>query len=454
MEKILNHINLKKYLIECENILIISKNNNVFKLLNEFKIEINIIDGNNNLDNINIDYNICFVDSMYNDLNKLSKIIKKYIILFGIENNENIKSFMESNDDWIYNNDDWTFENNMVIIKKKEENEKNIICVIKENAFFYNPKSFELFDYYFNLNYKMVKKNINTINNFIEEKNKINNIIVFIYDTILNEFDYFVLKYIQEHKKIDCKIFILTQDWWVASKLKHIKEKHFKKDILKTNNYNLIINVDNVEMLFDFNDINCLEYKSNIICFNYWGIYKSSIMNFNVNPIKKIMISGCLDRYCYYERQHLKYLNNKYIYVYEYNNNDISGCIKNNNFSMELNKYLCCFSSSIHVANIKYKKMMNTHIILLKTFEILASGSLLIVPDYEEFYLKKIGLIKGEHYLTLNFNENLNEQINNLFNESNISNINNIRLCGYNHAINNLTNKQKFIEMNEIFTKS
>lgn len=74
---------------------------------------------------------------------------------------------------------------------------------------------------------------------------------------------------------------------------------------------------------------------------------------------------------------------------------------------------------------------MNAHTILLKLFEILASGSLLI-SHYKEPYLRKIGLVKGEHYLTLNFNYNndMNKQINNLLKEDNISNINKIRYNG------------------------
>lgn len=40
-------------------------------------------------------------------------------------------------------------------------------------------------------------------------------------------------------------------------------------------------------------------------------------------------------------------------------------------------------------SNIKQGKIQNTHIVLLKNFKILASGSLLLVPNYEEPYLKK-----------------------------------------------------------------
>jgi hypothetical protein len=190
------------------------------------------------------------------------------------------------------------------------------------------------------------------------------------------------------------------------------------------------------------------------VIFNYWGIYKSSIIKYNNVPIKKILITGNTLSRNYPERNLMCHLDNHNIEIYDYNNNDIK--TDNINFSKKLNEYLCCFTSSVHVVNIKLRKIQNTHIILLKNYEILASGSLLLVPDYEEPYLKKIGLIKGEHYLTLNFNYNnddMNKQINNLLNEDNIQNINKIRYNGYKYAINNLTNKQRFNELNKIFTE-
>lgn len=199
------------------------------------------------------------------------------------------------------------------------------------------------------------------------------------------------------------------------------------------------------------------EHENNIICYNFWGIYNQAIIKFNVEPIKKILISGNNILKRYPERYYLSCLknNNNNINVYKYNTNNIVN--DNNNFNFVLNKYLCCFVSSVYVRNKKYKKSLNTHTILLKNYEVLASGSLLLVPDYEELYLKKIGLVKSEHYLTLNFNYNnddMNKQINNLLKEDNISNINKIRYNGYIYAINNLTNKQRFEELNEIFMKS
>jgi hypothetical protein len=445
---------LTKYLTKCENILLMSSDQNIIKFIGEYNIKTYCIDKIENIKNIEENYDIIFNDLINLDLNYLTKLTKKFIILSNIKNYNDIKLFMELNDDWIYNNDDWTFKNNLTIIKRKEEHEKNIICIIKENAKFYNPKSFELFNYYFNNNYKMVNKNMDNIGYFIDEKNKKNNVLIFIHDTYLDNFDFYVLKHIQNQKKNEHQIYIIIQDWWVAANYKRVTEENFRKDILKANNYKIIVIVDNVEILADFNNTNCLEFKNNIICYNYWGIYKSSIIEFNKDPIKKIFISGCMAKNNYPERRRLKSLNNEYIYVYEYNYNDVNNT--NNNYSEELNKYLCCFSSSVYVVNIKYGRIENTHLVLLKTFEILASGSLLLVPDYEEPYLEKLGLINKKHYLTLKFDKNdhnMHIQINNLFANDNLLNINNIRYNGYNYAINHLTNEQRYKELNELFIK-
>ena len=443
---------MERYISNCDNILLTFKNNNIYELANELNVEITCV-YDKEINNLLNHYDVVFSNLYTLNVNELVVRTKKYLILFDAGNDDSVKNFMELNDDWIYMNDEWTCENKITVIKKKEDNEKNIICVMNENSFFYNPKSFELFFYYFNNNYKMVKKNSDNIINFIEGKNKKNNVLVFIHSTRTGQFDIDVMTYIQTHIKFKSQIYIIEQDWWVAAIYKRVVENHFRKDILIANNYKVIVIADNVKILEDFNNIDCIEYQNNIICYNYWGIYKSDIVEFKNEPIKKILLSGSLHKTSYPERIYLSNLINNYIEVYKYNNNDIKD-IDNNHYSKKINEYLCCFSSSVYVVNIKRGKIQNTHLVLLKNFEILASGSLLLVPNYEEPYLKKLGLINGTHYLTLDFNNNdidMNQQINVLMDENNLSNINEIRYNGYIYAINNLTNKQKFIEINEMF---
>jgi hypothetical protein len=88
--------------------------------------------------------------------------------------------------------------------------------------------------------------------------------------------------------------------------------------------------------------------------------------------------------------------------------------------------------------------------VLLKTFEILGAGALLIAPISEELYLQKFGIINGLNCILFDFNINLNDQINNILNPNNIEHINNMRYNGYIHARNSLNSYNKFIEFKNI----
>jgi hypothetical protein len=258
---------LNEYLLQCENILIISDNHDIINLLSNFKIKIFNTDNTLNI-NCEIKYDIIYSDLVI-DIN-LYKLANKYIILSDTNENDDFKTFMEINDDYIYTNNDFVFENKITIIKKKEEDEKNIMCIIKEDAYFYNPKSFELFDFYFKKNYKIIKKNNHNIINFIKEKNKKNNVLVYLFPTILNNFDYQLIEYMQNHNEFLCKNYIIIQDWWVSANLRKIPtsmENHIRKTIFKANNYKVIVIVDNVKTLMDFNDIDLCEFENNIICY-------------------------------------------------------------------------------------------------------------------------------------------------------------------------------------------
>lgn len=149
---------MERYISKCENILLTFKNNNIYELANKMNVEILCV-YDKEINNLTNKYDMVFSNLDTLNVNELVMRTKKYLILFDVENDNNVKNFMVLNDDWIYINDDWTCENKIIVIKKKEDKEKNIICIIKENAIFSNPKAFELFFYYFNNNYKMVKKN-------------------------------------------------------------------------------------------------------------------------------------------------------------------------------------------------------------------------------------------------------------------------------------------------------
>ena len=60
------------------------------------------------------------------------------------------------------------------------------------------------------------------------------------------------------------------------------------------------------------------------------------------------------------------------------------------------------------------------------------------MPLTEEKFLAETGIINNENCILIDFNNDLNEQINNILNINNRDYINNIRYKGYMHAKNNL----------------
>ena len=124
---------------------------------------------------------------------------------------------------------------------------------------------------------------------------------------------------------------------------------------------------------------------------------------------------------------------------YQYNYGDLNNI---NNYNLKLNEYIACFSSSVYT---------NLNVILLKTYEILAAGSLLVMPITEEIYLQKIGLYNMQNCYLIDFTKDIQQQINNIF--AKINTTNKIRLNGYYYAKSNFTSFNKFIEINKIINR-
>ena len=145
----------------------------------------------------------------------------------------------------------------------------------------------------------------------------------------------------------------------------------------------------------------------------------------------------------------MNHLSKKYknICKYKYNLNDVNK--DTNNYSLKLNKYFACFSSCVYVQRSKeFTKYYNTHIILLKTFEILASGALLVMPKKEEEYLKKIGLRNNENCYLIDFNKNIIQQVKHIFHNINKYNI--VRKKGQELAKEKFNTFRKFDEIKKL----
>ena len=326
----------------------------------------------------------------------------------------------------------------------------NTYVILPPNYIPLNEKSQDLITYYFKIYYNIIYLDNNGIKDFINKNNNENIKIIFYFnddkntDPKIYNFYLEIINFIQNKNDIKSKIFIFTFDFWIRS------PGCYRQLICKTfnpKNYKVITFAYNLQHLKIFLNIED-KYSSNIIYNNYWAAYKESYQPFNNNPVKKIFLSGVISNN-YIERQILKNLNSDYIYEYKYNSKDVRN--KNNNYNKELNKYIACFSSSVYVKNI-HNKIENTHAILLKIFEILASGSLLIMPLIEEKYLNNIGIYHKKNCYLINTNnpEVLINNIEYIVNSKNTNEINIIRKQGQNDVINIYNYKNKFIELNNI----
>lgn len=324
--------------------------------------------------------------------------------------------------------------------------DKNIFYISNNN---FNEKSHDLPNIYFKENFNKIKINkINNLIDFIKNNNNENNILLFYNQgnkdnkvLIIN-----LMKYLKNtENQINIKIIIFTFDFWQTAEYYN---NQISKEINDIKNF-YILSFANIEKLNFYNNYN---FKQNnyIKCFNTWCCYEKSFISFNNKPIQKILLSGAINPKLYPERFFIKDFNN--IITYNYNKNDTK--TNTNNYNLELNKYIGCFYSNIYIKkNNNDINFYNTKILLLKFYEILASGSLLVCSDEEIKLLKEYNLENKKHYYAINFKNNNNEiqkEIDFICDERNKKIINEIRYNGQIFAKNNLNSQSKFNQLMDI----
>ena len=309
----------------------------------------------------------------------------------------------------------------------------------------FNNKSHDLANIYFPKYFKKYIMNPKEIIAFISNNNK-ENYKIFIYSQggPSNHFYYPIIKYLDiQGEKIKAEIVVFSFDWWFHP----FKSQKINNDCLKLmfkpKNYKLVA-FTNLDIISNFHNISYKKYEKNIITNNIWCCYNSSFINFNENPLKILAISGEIKNEEHYPERK-KLTNFKQTCIIKKNTAKHEN---NNYYNLSLNKYIACFASSVYVYNCSTKNYQNTHCILLKTFEILASGSLLVVPLIESKYLEEdLGIKEGIHFLSIDFKKNIQIQIDNILCNPNI---NTIRKIGQDYAKENLTSKNKFEEISSI----
>lgn len=176
-------------------------------------------------------------------------------------------------------------------------------------------------------------------------------------------------------------------------------------------------------------------------------------INFNTNPIKKILISGHLNKDIYPNRELMvdisKQNNNIVLFKPDFNGYKITEKDYNktygNNYGKLLNSYLCCVADD---------SILDRRYMICKFFEIMGYGSLLIAFNTNtKTIFEELGFIDKVHYLSIN-TENYKDIINFVLDEKNIDMVNQIRFCGYefvnkyHHYINRANYLNKIITGN------
>lgn len=322
--------------------------------------------------------------------------------------------------------------------------------------YYYVSEPYRYFKYTRSLEYfhndelfKTININPLVFDKFLEEKKKNKNIIkilYFVYDT--TEVEKIIKLSVSLPSNI--KIFVVSfSDWWHNENYPSSLE-FFIKNVFYYDNIRYIVCTD-YKTLGSFLNINMEKYKKNIISWDMHNCYDKCIIPINNNPINKILISGNISNLGYPERYQLLKFNNV-----EKKEMSETKWTSEDEYAKYLNNYICCFSSSVYPINLTTNTNSNTHLILLKTYEILGSGSLLLMPLTEKSYLENIGLFDNVNCMLINMEDDkkIQEKLDYIINPNNRELIDRIRIAGQNHGKNNLNSKVKYEMLRKLIIDS
>jgi len=182
--------------------------------------------------------------------------------------------------------------------------------------------------------------------------------------------------------------------------------------------------------------------KNNIIWLPHCFYDKYNI-EFNNNPILKILLSGVICNKIYPMRRKLFNLIKKYPIVYQeyagYNEPKHNTCGKK--YIELLNKYFVSFTCC---------STLNTPYLISKFFEIPGSGSLLLAYDkHIKVQMRQLGFIDMVNYISVDDN-NLREKIQFVLNNKNYNEINRIRKNGYDFVRNSHMLSHRATTINDV----
>ena len=153
------------------------------------------------------------------------------------------------------------------------------------------------------------------------------------------------------------------------------------------------------------------------------------MIEFNKNPVNKILLSGRLNKFIYPVRQ-MMYEKCKSCDYIEYLRPNVKYRIKKDHpkyiygerYIKCLNNYIACFTCEAHIGR---------PYLLKKFFEIPGSGSLLLtINPVTKKYFTELGFIDNTHYISAT-TSNIEDKIKFILNPENRKTIDEIRMNGY-----------------------
>lgn len=179
-------------------------------------------------------------------------------------------------------------------------------------------------------------------------------------------------------------------------------------------------------------------HSRNLIAFPF-SVSTERLLEPSSSPIMKVLLSGSTSG-SYPMRRYLKKLQSPLVDVLTHDLN-----IRGDEYLKYLNKYVCAFVCCLN---------HTTPYIVNKFFEIPGVGCLLLA--YDEFVkdgLKEIGFIDGVNYISCN-KHNILDKIDYICNEANLTEINKIRINGYNLVKDNHTRQHRYELLEQLTTNT
>ena len=272
------------------------------------------------------------------------------------------------------------------------------------------------------------------IDTLLSVYNQSNNVIVFYQQRDMTPFKNLLVTYLNSMKDVCFEFYLFTFDFWRPTQYaQYFAAKNFRvftcsRDMAHLNHF-LQRNLSMFANKILFQPLHC--------CYN------EAIMPLNPNPTMKLYVSGEDHPLHYPERAFLHRLARRKtnIVAHPVRKADITSA--EFAYNRRLHAHFACFASSV------YMRGENTHAILLKIYEILGAGALLVMPTSEEAFVKDIGLVNMENCYLIDFRKALGPQVDYIF--ENVAVLELVRAEGQRHARENLNEELLIGKYKKVF---